>query len=293
MTQSVVCQLEPVDACARRAVKAISEQRLDDAAKHLSALSENTLFDRAWKFYLTGLLEWSRHNLPCAQAALISCIQLLEGHEVDGDDSAGHSPLAASAHELLGQVLTRQDYPSNAFEHHHRAYQLRQSTGTPDEQYESARSLGFCCRLLRRPDDSIQWYERARTLAAKLCRDQWLRSADVLSSLSGVHLERGQLAEALDTAREAYQLCLRHEPSSDIAMAFERTVASRLLTLGQALVESGDPQADCVLNEAISTLEKCRLSVLALGQHHENAANEISEKLDFAKRLASLINAEP
>lgn len=284
----------PQDGRARRAVKAIDEKRFDDAAKHISAIPDDSIVTQAWKSYLSGCLAWAQHDICAAEVSLTNCVQTLSSKTPNGRDSTGHDVmrLIAAAHELYGSVLRRQDRPEESLKHHQKAYQLRQDFGSPEERFESATSMGITHRILRQQNEARSWFERSKQHAESCATGHRALVASALSNLATVY-EATQPQDALNAAIEAQAIWYDYDPTSSEALLADVAVGNRLLGLGQSLLESIDPHAGTTLAEAVHTLTKCQIALNACGPAQHETALLVAERLDFAKRLASSLIAEP
>lgn len=281
-------RLEPTDDRARRAVKAIDEKRFDDAAKHIGAIPEDSIVTQAWKSYLSGRLHWERHDLVEAEKHLAETIDLLNDNK-SADNKMANAELvrlAASAHELMGTVLRREDRPACAFEHHQTAYQTRNTCGTNNELCESATSLGIDSQIMQDRPNAVHWHQVAVSHAEQVDRASTLLPAS-LTNLSNAFLESEQFAEAVEAARSAYDLWSRIDPAAPETTSANANLAAALLHLAQSQMETDLPHAEKTLREAVQRFDAARVSLLSFGPEFINEARQCSEKLDFANRLIS------
>lgn len=279
-------RLEPTDDRARRAVKAIDEHRFDDAAKHIAAMHDDSIATRSWKSYLSGRFHWERHDLVEAEKHLAETIDLLKKNKdaynelVNGESVR----LAASAHELMGNVLRRQDRPVSAYEHHQIAYQARNTFGTNDELCESAASLGIDLQIMQDRPNAVHWHQMAVSHAEQIDRTSSLFRAS-LTNLSKAYSENEQFTEAVEAARSAHDLWHQIDPAAPEATSANANVAAALLRLAQSQMETDLPYAEKTLHEVAQRFDAARVTLLSYGPEFNNEARQCTEKLDFANRL--------
>lgn len=279
--------IQPTDDRARRAIKAINEARLDDAAKHISAMPETSKIDLAWKQFLSAHLEWSRHDLMAAEGYLSQTISLLDSDDLNRDQSPATATirLIAAAHELLGSVFRRQDRPKDAYTHHLNAHQLREMHGSPEEQCESATSLGFDAQIIRDGSNTIQWHRQAIAHATRIEDTPTNLLAISWTNLLHALMENEQFSEAVAAARQASNIWTSIDPTSPQTILADAQLGASLLRFAESILDSNTVDAHKALHEAIQLLDASGVSLLAFGPEFANEARQCKERLDFANRL--------
>jgi tetratricopeptide (TPR) repeat protein len=280
-------RLLPENDCALRAIKALDENRLDDAAKHISSIPDNAPLNRAWKQFLSGKLAWQQHDLPLAETQLKIALETVDSIERSIPDQGDSHRLPAIIHELLGTVLRRQDRLCESLLCHQKAYQMRREHGSAQELFESASSLGVTYHVLRNFSEAARWFERSKQHAESCPTDNRAFIAEAQTNLATVFEHEGHHQGALFAARTARNIWYDIEPSSPQCLLADVSLGSKLLNLGQEYLESADPRAGEVLSEAIRLLNECDIALRAYGDEHREIAAVLSEKIDFANRLAS------
>lgn len=294
---------------ARRAQKALAENRLDDARDNLEALADSESLEGAWKALLSGRVLLAAKDFSGAAArfrhAVATCAIVSASLE-SSDASAGPlssidptatfgnnadwprpdtARIAALALEELGAIHRRQDRPNDALRSHFAACRLREQHGSFEELCETAIHLGIDSELARQLADAEAWFRRAIELAGRTTENPrrhearaWQRLAHCLS-LAGKH------AEATTAARSARSAWQRHDPSSLDATRSDLHLGRILLKFGESLFDADAPRARTLLDDAATTLTSAADGLQAFGPAALSDAESAAQQADFARRL--------
>jgi tetratricopeptide (TPR) repeat protein len=274
------------------AVKALAEDRLEDAAKHISALPEHPARTRAWKLYLDGLLRLKTRDFDGAESALLQSASVAWVWALSEEELESPTPfrLAALALEKAGVVQRREERAAEAASTHAAAYRLRVQHGSVEEQWESALSQGTAHSVAKNYPAAMQWQTRALDFAGRSQDGRHEMLALTHAQLAITSREMGQLGEAVVAARQS----LDHWRNHDLAAV---TVAEGEFRLGDLLAARGEQQmavesdAMPALTESIERLRSAADSLAAFGGEHDKMARLCQARLDFAQRLFESISS--
>lgn len=270
--------LEPTRERSRLAWAALRDGRLDDAARHIGALSEDADSDPTWHSFLKGELAVQR----CVfDEALTALTEAASPREAIPDDVR----LAAMAWERIGLLHRRREELDLAADAHERAYQLREQHGSAEERWESAHSRAVTAALGGQTDESVEWFQTALTCAGDIADGSYRCLAATHSSLADLLTTASRGAEAVASARAALACWLRHDPGSADAARAELRLGRVLTKQGESMLEVFPEAAASVLDDAIARLTAAKEALLAFGPTAYADTLWCGDLLDFAMRL--------
>ncbi len=269
------------------ALAAIESDRLADAEKHIAAIPESVIVDRAWKILLHGLIAVEQADSANAEVLLLEAFSLAFvagwGREETLDPESLR--LGACALHHVGRLYRRRDCPEDAYKVHLAAYDLHERYGSFDELWETAIELGLDADVARRYDDARRWYRIAIEIAGKTSDEPARKQAIAWTYLSTSLTDDGRHDEAVAAAREARDCWREHDITAVTAAQADLKLGRTLLAQGESLHECGDRLAKPILDEAIKWLATAREALLAFGPEYAADARLCLEQQDFAERL--------
>jgi tetratricopeptide (TPR) repeat protein len=280
---------QPADPKARRALRALSDNRLNDAAKLIDSLSDDDGANGAWRLLLKGLLAFHRTRLPAAGA----CYSRAATRALE---SAAHAPdqesnelrrLAAWALHKLGTVYRRQDHVQQAYELHQEAGRIRSSCGSPDELWETAAAIGFDLNMLRRYEEAVSSCREAVDLARSASEEPKRKEADTWTKMAQALTEWGHHDDAVDAARQALELWRVHDIAAVTVARSEMNLGYTFLRQAQCLNEEDQEQAAVALGRALERLRAAQEALSAFGPEAAPDVQWCQEQIDFAERLSA------
>lgn len=285
--------LRPAQDRARRAVKALDENRLADAERHIEAIADDDILSRGWQLLLRGRLKVQRGQLSEAdpwflQAAAVAFIGATDASPT----SLSHSlRLCAAALQDSGWVARRQDRPHDAYRTHLASWKLREDCGSWEEMWETALNLGLDAGLARRHERAESWYRRAIELASLVEPHGPRCQALAWSNLSSSLADEGRFIEAVEAARQAREQWWRHDREAVSAVKADMLLGAMLLR--QAEQAGEDPALQEVLREAIGWLAGAREALLAFGDEYAVDAQACLDQQELAERLLACRTLTP
>lgn len=282
--------LQPTQERAARAMKALKEKRLADAARHIAALPDSPLIECAWKSLLAGLSAIERLDFATAETVLREAAEVTSRAPTSSEPSeqAVRARLTATALEKIGWLRRRQDHAQQAYTLHLEAYRLREVWGSAEELWETAISLGQDARIARRSEEAQTWFEKAIVHAGVADLEAGRLRAVAYAQLAAVLTDRDRHEQAVNAARSALAQWRQHDPGGvDTARALME-LSHALLKRGEALVERGDPRAPAVLEELLQGLHAAHEELLAFGPACFAEAQSCLALQDFARRLRAV-----
>jgi tetratricopeptide (TPR) repeat protein len=277
----------PGDDDARRALRAIEEDRLADADRIVERMASAGDDDATWKFLVEGMIAAAKGDFARAEPRLWqSATWALLANREDPTDARR---LAARALEKIGWIHRRRDRAAEAEPIHRRALQIREQHGSFEERWESTMSLGFAADLARRADDALEWFRRAVELGSK-CAEQPERKQALAWNAIGVTLiEASRFDEATGACRKACDAWRTRDAGSlDTAQA-DAKLAHALLKRAESIHGDDPAETARLLDEAIARLTETQETLLAFGPPAAPDAHWTAEQLDFANRLRALL----
>ena len=284
--------VEPTHERAVSALKAIQANRITDAEKHIAAIPDSPLIDRAWKSLLRGLLavqqaDFAVAEVPLLQACSVGLVAGLGREETVDQDALR---LCALALHHAGRLYRRQDRPKDAFCAHLAAHHLRQQHGSLDELWETAVELGLDADVDRRYREGQKWHRIAIDVAEKTSEEPARKQAVAWSNLAVSYADGGRYDEAVSAARTARDWWRQHDIGAASAAQADLKLGSVLLKQGEALHERGDRQAKSVLDEAVTWLAASHEALQAFGPDYAADTQLCLEQQDFARRLLASLD---
>ena len=284
--------VKPTHERALSALKAIEANQIADAEKHIAAIPDSPLIDRAWKLLLRGLLavrqaDFAAAEVPLLQACSVGLIAGLGKRENADPDALRFCALAL---HHAGRVYRRQDRPEDAFHAHLAAHHLRQQHGSLDELWETAIELGLDADVDRRYREGQEWHRTAIDIAERTSEEPERKQAVAWSNLAVSHAESGGYDEAVSAARTARDWWRQHDIGAATAAQADLKLGGVLLKQGEALHERGDPSAKAALGEAVEWLAAAHKALQAFGPDNAADAQLCLEQQDFAHRLLASLD---
>ena len=282
--------LQPTHERAVRAMKALKEKRLADAAGHIAALPDSPLIECAWKSLLAGLSAIERLDFATAETVLREAAEVASRDQTSSElsEQAVRARLSATALEKIGWLRRRRDHAQQAYTVHLEAYRLREAWGSAEELWETAISLGQDARVARRIEEAQTWFEKAVVHAGVADLEACRLRAVAYAQLAVVLTDRGRHEQAVDAARSALAQWRQHDPGGvDTARALME-LSHALLKRGEALVECGDPCAPAVLEELLKGLQAAHEELSAFGPTCFAEVQSCLALQDFARRLLAV-----
>lgn len=297
--------IQPRNEHALRALRALMDGRLSDAAIHIDAITEDSRADHAWKNILAARLADLRGETAEASHRLIAASSILyaenaifcecishnseaPSHPLNLSEPSSvpeyHFRLLAFTWDLLGTIFRRQDRPAEAFERHVAAFRLRESYGSPDEQYDSALNVGLDAILLRKYQIAQDWFSRANQIGAH-AREPQRKQAQAWGHLTAVLTEIQDWSAAASAAEESHRHWLAHDPGSVQAAQAEFQLGHALLNAAANAIDGGES-----LGDAIDTLNSAEESLLAFGPPAAADVRICQNLKDFAEKLRAQTN---
>lgn len=279
--------LQPTHERAVRAMKALKQERLADAARHIAALPDSPLIECVWKSLLAGLSAIERLDFATAEKILREAAEVASRAPTSSEPSeqAVRARLTATALEKIGWLRRRQDHAQQAYTLHLEAYRLREAWGSAEELWETAISLGQDARIARRTEEAQTWFEKAVVHAGVADLEAGRLRAVAYAQLAAVLTDRNRHEQAVNAARSALAQWRQHDPGGVETARALMELSHALLKRGEALVERGDPRAPAVLEELLQGLHAAHEELLAFGPACFAEVQSCLALQDFARRL--------
>jgi tetratricopeptide (TPR) repeat protein len=278
---------QPADPKAQRALHALSDNRLNDAAKLIDSLPDDAGANGAWRLLLEGLLAFRHARLPSAGACYSrAAARALESalHAPDQESNELHR-LAAWAFHELGTVYRRQDHVQQALELHQEARRIRSSYGSPDELWETAAAIGLDLHMLRRYEEAVGSCREAVDLAKSTSEEPKRKEADAWTKMAQSLTEWGHHDDAVDAARQALELWRAHDISAVTVAQSEMNLGYTFLRQAQCLSEEDEEQAAVALGRSLERLRSAQEALCAFGPEAAADVQWCKEQIDFAERF--------
>lgn len=299
--------LQPEDEHARRALRALKDNRLRDVTANVECIDESVLANRAWKPLLLGMLELKKTELQAAETTLRDAVaRALLGVTQTEQLDPSRVRLAARAWESLGSCLRRQDNPMRAYRADLAAYLLYIESGSLEELWNVAVSLGLDARLEGHPERAERWLRRAIGYGARAPAAPAYQQAVAWSHLATLYTHTRRHALAVDAARTARRLWHEYDITAATAAQADMNLGYALLRQGEAICNSRTmneaapaettvdaPVADpvVVLDEAVAQLQAACEGLAAFGREFAADVSWCVEQSDFAQRLRASLEA--
>lgn len=285
-----VSVVQPADADLQRALRAIEEDRLNDARGFALRCRDNSQLGRVWQKLVMGMLEIKTPNLPRAEALLQMAVSggctATIGHD-SAEDSTFR--LTALALEQLGVVYRREDRLEEAADAHEAAQRVRDQHGSWEELWETAQSLAVVADLARDYDKAQRWHRRAIELGTLCTEESERKQAITYNHLSRSLIESGAYVEAVLSARDSCVHWRQHDLGALAAAKADLTLGYAMLRQGESLHDHDAGEAASALDSALETLRTAREALLAFGPDAAADAEWCGEQIDFAERLRASI----
>jgi len=286
--------LKPAGKREGLALKALDEDRLADAAKHIAALPQSPPESGAWKLYLYASLKLKSHDLPGAEAAFLQAASLafIWAFSEQPVNIAIPYRLIAMALESAGAVQRRGERATEAIAAHSAAYRLRIEHGSVDEQWQSALSLGISHSLAKEHKTAMQWLCRTLDFASRAVDAREQKLAWTYAQMATSSSELGGSDEAILAARKSLDHWRRHDISDAQVAEAEYRLGELLAALGEKKTVEEPHSAAAHLHEAIQCMRSAGLSLEAFGPAHQRTARICRDRLDFAEKLAASLASD-
>jgi tetratricopeptide (TPR) repeat protein len=275
---------DPPNNAAARISNALKVGRVADAAKWLDELLVNSPIEHVWKDYLRACIMLEQCDFAgaklLAQRAASAALRL----GVTDPQDPTLLRLSATALELEGIALRRQDQAVEAHRIHLAAFALRREHGTPCEQSESAISLGSCAQWIGDVAAAERWYRIASNLEAADA-NQARQQSCALIRLSALLTKLSRHEEAVEASRRAHRDLCNHAPGDMLTICASLHLAQCMIGHAESLLVDKADLAKSLLEEASQTLRCARENLQGFGFTVNEELNWCDEQLDFADRL--------
>lgn len=282
--------ITPTNDRARRAFRALDDDRLDDVQTNIEAMENAAPLDTAWQALLRGLLAGRRRDAARASQCLReACDVATQAAELDTADRVTALRLAARAKREEARILRRQDRPHDAYRLDLSSHELSEQHGSLEEMWASAVELGLDARLSRRTEDACQWLRTAVDLASQAQHESKRRQAIAWSRLSATWLETQETQAAVDAAVTA-RTCWREHDLGDAECARADMHLGHALCLHAQLITDANPaDATTALAQAATALSSAQSSLAAFGPDFDTDVRWCADQLDFVQRLKAML----
>jgi tetratricopeptide (TPR) repeat protein len=279
-------RVQPKHDRALRAVKALQEDRLDDAQNNVDAIPTDHPAPSAWKLYLQGRITFTLGEIASARNYFAQAAALALQRDPGGEfPEVDLCRLAGESLTHLGRAYRRAEQLDQAIRAHEASFQLRREHGSLEEQWESAADLGLDYDLARRFADAATWYERAQVLARRSSEAPLRKQAETTERLCATLLALQRFDEAEQAGRLAHALWREHDPGCIEVFRSEFQIGHALLAHAQALFDADPTGVWRLLEGAVESLTLARRELIAFGAEGAEDARSCEEQLDFAQRL--------
>ena len=279
---------DPPNEVVGRVLNALRAERVADAVGLIHQLPKDAPLEQAWKDYLEARIlieqgDFVRAKTMAQQAASTSLRLGLSDPE-----NPPALRLAAAALELEGAALRRQDQPVEASRIHLAALAIRRDYGIPDEQGESAMSLGSCAEWAGDLAAAERWYRCAGNLHVAET-DQARKKSSALIRLSSLLTKLSRHEEAIDAARSSQMLLHEYMPGElDTISAGLHTAQAMIRLAENQFVEDAD-SAYALLLETTRLLQRTREDLSGFGPAADVDLAWCEEQLVFLGMLRQTI----
>ena len=284
--------VRPTHERAVRALAALQDARLADAEKHVIAIPDSPMDNRAWKLYLRGLTAIQKREFADAETLLLQAAATASiwAWSMEDGTAAEGLRLLASCLEKTGLLYRRSDRPDDAYTTHLAALHLRCAHGSIDERWETLVSLGLDADVARRYADAENWYRRALSDGARADEEAERKQAAAWSHLAVCLTAVGRHEEAVHAARTARDFWRAHDPGATAVAKADLALGHALLQHGESLYADDSERTRLILHEARDWLTAAHESLLAFGPECAADAGGCQEQLDFAGRLLASLD---
>jgi len=275
------------DPSVLRAERAIVDRRFDDAARHLRALSETSLKSRWWKTLLSSAERMARSRLREAEALAWQSLGLAAalGRLGEPSDDVTTRRMEIRALNQLGTILRRQERAQDALGLHRAAVRLSESFGSIEERWASLIECGLDAEMAGDSEDAIAWVRQAIAQAQAAHEEPLAKQAMGWDHLSRLLVRDEHHDDAVEAARTARDLWIRHDPTADAVARADLKLGGLLLGAEVARRASNEPCRIETLDEADELLKSAEESLAAFGPSHDADVRWAREQQDFARRL--------
>ncbi len=283
--------LAPYSDRAKLALKALTEDRLEDAQKHIRLVSDHNPLDSAWRLYLAGCLKIKQQCIAQGKELLLQCASLIQANEIEQSASQTKTTrLRAAALHDAGWTLRRLDRPTDAYKMHLEAFQLRLDTCSLKEIWDTAYNLALDAKLSLDHSLAEKWLRTCIELGKIVPDDPHKNQA-----VSWTHLARtlevaGRLEEAVQAMRNAKEQWRQHDAESVDVVKADRALGEMLLNQAASPIDASPVDRGELIDEAIGLLTDAREGLLAFGSSYISDARRCDEQRDFAVRLREAPN---
>lgn len=274
----------PSNDVAGRALNALRAGRVTDAEKLTHLLPTVAPLDPAWKQYIEARIALEQGEFAAAKEISSKAASLAMRLGLSDPEDRTAIRLSGAAMELAGVALRRQDQPVEAGRLHRAAFALRRDYGTPDEQSESALSLGLCAEWSTDLCAAEHWYRRSLVVDA-VEKEQAQRKSSALIRLSTLLSRLSRHDEALDAAGNAAGLLRECCPGDIAAISAGLYVTLATIRRSEDLVAENADAARSYLDETSHRLTPIREDLLAFGQLAHLELAWCDEQAQFVETL--------
>jgi len=260
----------------RRALKALSDGRLDDVQPNIDAVSDEDDPTRAWSHLLTGRLLARRHQAADALGQFERCVAAC-------GDVENSARLRAAAWEDVGVLRRRREELAAAREAHEEAYALRCEHGSLEECWSSAHEVALTAVIADQLDDAEAWCRKALNHADQIEQAADLYRARSFDLLAEIASRSNHPQPAVGFARHALECYTQHDPGSLETAKAEASLVRLLVTAAEAALGSDQAVVTKSLDEAHQRAPAVEQSLRAFGA--DTDAGRVHDLIDFIQRL--------
>lgn len=281
--------IHPEDVKGQRAERAILERRLDDAARNIRAMPDQSLLDRYWQSMLASAERLARNNPTEADTLAWQALGFASAMRALGSDNFDNEKntqrLIARALHHLGTINRRRERLADALELHQATLRLRARYGSIEEQWESTLECGIDEELSGDIDGAATRIQGAIALVGDATQEPHIKQAIAWDHLCRIQQKADRHGEAVEAARQARDLWHRHDPTAAAVAQADLRLGSALITAEVARRQSEGSCHSEALQEAESLLAAAQESLTAFGPDYAAEARWAREQRDFVHRL--------
>jgi len=250
----------------RRALKALSDGRLDDIQPNIDAISDADDPTRAWTHWLTGRLLARRHRAAEALEHLERCIAACASGAGSTDElDRNRARLQSAAWEDVGVLRRRREELSAARQAHEEAHRLRCAHGSFEECWSSAHEVALTAIIAGALDDAEAWCRKALNHADQIEQAADLYRARSFELLAEVASKAKHPQAAVGFARHALECYTQHDPGSLETAKAEASLIRLLVTAAEAALGTDQAAVTKSLDEALQRAPAVEQSLRAFG----------------------------
>lgn len=268
----------------RRALKALSDGRLDDVQPNIDAISDEDDPTHAWTHWLAGRLLARRYQTSEALEHFERCVAAcVSAGASAGEGDGNFARLQAAAWEDVGVLRRRREELSQARRAHEEAYAIRCEHGSFEECWSSAHEVALTAVIAEQLDDAEAWCRKALNHADPIeqAADHYrARSFDLLAEVAS---KLKHPHAAVGFARHALECSTQHDPGSLETVKAEASLIRLLVTAAEAALGTDQAVVSKSLDEALDRAPAVEQSLRAFGADQD--ALQVRELTELGTKL--------